>query len=703
MPSSRRRRSRAGRLAAAVAAGLALTASACTTTAPGVPGEPAPAQPPAGSATGELPSSFEWSSSGPVISARPNLGSLAAKDPSVVQDENGTWHVFFTTVDSSGDWGLAHTSFTDWSEAADAPQTDLEAASAIGPGYRAAPQVFYFAPGRQWYLVYQTGVPSYSTTTDIDDPTSWSAPQNFMDGMPDVVRQNIGNGNWVDFFTACDDSTCYLFSADDNGHVYRSETSLADFPEGFGATRVVLQDSATALFEGGAVYRVEGTDTYLLMWEAIGSDGRRYYRSFTADSLAGEWTPLADTQDNPFAGAGNVTFDDGTAWTRDISHGELIRTTNDQTMTVDPCNLQLLYQGMDPAAGGVYHQLPWSLGLASNTTADCSSTPDTTETPDTTGAPGDGGDTAPVAADTLGGAAALSGRYFGTAVAPHLGESDYTAVLDREFTSVVAENAMKWDATEPSRGQFNFSSGDELVAYARDHGMSVRGHTLVWHAQQPGWVQRLAGDDLRRAMLDHIEGLAGHYAGQIDSWDVVNEAFAEDGSRRQSNLQHQLGDGWIEEAFRAAHAADPDATLCYNDYNLDGLNAKSDGVYRMVRDFLARGVPIDCVGFQTHLSSTSDLSTYRQNLQRFADLGVDVQITELDVGGSGDAQAAIYRQVVEACTAVARCTGITTWGITDRYSWRADDTPLLFDTAYRPKPAYHAVLEALNAAASTEG
>jgi endo-1,4-beta-xylanase len=302
------------------------------------------------------------------------------------------------------------------------------------------------------------------------------------------------------------------------------------------------------------------------------------------------------------------------------------------------------------------------------------------------------------AAETLGASAAESGRYFGAAIAPNfLGEEGYANTLNAEFNSIVAENAMKWDATEPSPGQFDFSGGDQLVAYAEEHGMAVRGHTLVWHAQQPAWAQGLTGQALHDAMTGHIAGVAGHYQGKISSWDVVNEAFEWDGSRRQSNLQIQLGDKWIEDAFRAADAADPDARLCYNDYGTDGVNAKSDAIYDMVVDFQARGVPIDCVGFQTHLSSDSDLSSYEQNLQRFADLGVDVEITELDVGGSGAAQAGVFRTVTEACLAVERCTGITVWGITDKYSWRGEETPLLFDGNYQKKEAYEAVLDALNA------
>jgi endo-1,4-beta-xylanase len=302
------------------------------------------------------------------------------------------------------------------------------------------------------------------------------------------------------------------------------------------------------------------------------------------------------------------------------------------------------------------------------------------------------------AADTLGAAAAQSGRYFGAAVVPNLlNDSSYSTTLSREFNSVVAENAMKWDATEPNRNQFSYGGGDQIVNYARARGMSVRGHTLLWHNQQPGWAQGLSGSDLRSAALNHVTQVATHYRGQIHSWDVVNEAFADgnSGARRDSNLQ-RTGNDWIEAAFRAARAADPNAKLCYNDYNTDGINAKSTAIYDMTVDFLNRGVPIDCVGIQSHLSSNSNLSSYQANLQRFSNLGVDVQITELDIGGSGSGQANVYRQVTQACMAVARCTGITTWGITDRYTWRPDDTPLLFDTNYQKKEAYHAVLDALN-------
>jgi endo-1,4-beta-xylanase len=301
------------------------------------------------------------------------------------------------------------------------------------------------------------------------------------------------------------------------------------------------------------------------------------------------------------------------------------------------------------------------------------------------------------AGTTLGGSAAEKGRYFGAAVATgKFSDSTYMSVLNREFNSLVAENEMKWDATERQRGVFSYGGGDRIVNHARSLGMSVRGHTLLWHAQQPGWAQGLSGGDLRNAAINHVTQVASHFRGQIHSWDVVNEAFADGGSggRRDSNLQ-RTGNDWIEAAFRAARAADSGAKLCYNDYNTDGVNAKSTGIYNMVRDFKARGVPIDCVGFQSHLG-TSISGDYQANLQRFADLGVDVQITELDVT-QGGSQASIYATVTRACLAVARCTGITVWGVRDCDSWRGGDNALLFDCSGNKKAAYTAVLDALNA------
>ncbi|MCL7456174.1 endo-1,4-beta-xylanase [Micromonospora echinofusca] len=301
------------------------------------------------------------------------------------------------------------------------------------------------------------------------------------------------------------------------------------------------------------------------------------------------------------------------------------------------------------------------------------------------------------AGTTLGASAAERGRYFGAAVAANkLSDNTYVTILNREFNSVTPENEMKIDATEPQQGQFTFANADRIVNHARSRGMKVRGHTLAWHSQQPGWMQNMSGSALRSAMLNHVTQVATYYRGKIDSWDVVNEAFADgsSGARRDSNLQ-RTGNDWIEAAFRAARAADPGAKLCYNDYNTDNwTHAKTQAVYNMVRDFKQRGVPIDCVGLQSHFNSGSPYpGNYRTTLSSFAALGVDVQITELDIAG---ASPTTYRNVVNDCLAVARCTGITVWGIRDSDSWRASDTPLLFDNGGNRKPAYDAVLAALN-------
>ncbi|TDU80533.1 endo-1,4-beta-xylanase [Streptomyces sp. KS 21] len=303
---------------------------------------------------------------------------------------------------------------------------------------------------------------------------------------------------------------------------------------------------------------------------------------------------------------------------------------------------------------------------------------------------------------TLGGAAAQSGRYFGAAIASgRLGDSAYTTVAGREFNSVTPENEMKIDATEPQQGQFNFNAGDRVYNWAVQNGKQVRGHTLAWHSQQPGWMQNLSGSALRQAMTNHINGVMAHYKGKIAQWDVVNEAFADgsSGARRDSNLQ-RTGNDWIEVAFRTARAADPAAKLCYNDYNVENWTwAKTQAMYAMVRDFKQRGVPIDCVGFQSHFNNDSPYnSNFRTTLQSFAALGVDVAVTELDIQG---ASATTYANVTNDCLAVPRCLGITVWGVRDTDSWRSEQSPLLFDGNGSKKPAYTSVLGALNAGSST--
>ncbi len=313
-----------------------------------------------------------------------------------------------------------------------------------------------------------------------------------------------------------------------------------------------------------------------------------------------------------------------------------------------------------------------------------------------------GAQPAPLQAGTLGAQAAQSGRYFGTAVAAgKLGNGTYTAILDREFNAVTPENEMKWDATERSRGSFSFTAADQIVGHAVAHGQRVRGHTLVWHSQLPGWVGSISdATTLRSVMRNHISQEMAHFKGKVYAWDVVNEAFADGGSgaHRASVFQNVLGDGYIEDAFRTARSADPAAKLCYNDYNIENWSdAKTQGVYRMVRDFKSRGVPIDCVGFQSHFGSSGPPASFQTTLANFAALGVDVQITELDIA---QAPASAYANTVRACMNVGRCTGISVWGIRDSDSWRSGENPLLFDGAGNKKAAYGAVLSALGGTAA---
>ncbi|GAB3795968.1 endo-1,4-beta-xylanase [Micromonospora zhanjiangensis] len=301
---------------------------------------------------------------------------------------------------------------------------------------------------------------------------------------------------------------------------------------------------------------------------------------------------------------------------------------------------------------------------------------------------------------TLKAAAERSGRYFGAAMGgDRLNDNGFLTIANREFDMMTAVNEMKPDATEPNQGQFNFSAGDAIYNWAVSHGMRVRGHTLAWHAQQPRFWANLSGSALRSAMISHINGVMAHYKGKLAYWDVVNEAFAENGSRRSSNLQ-ATGNDWIEVAFRTAKAADPGVKLCYNDYNIENWTyAKTQGVYNMISDFKARGVPIDCVGLQTHFTGGSSLpGNFQQTLSSFAALGVDVALTEADVTNAATNQ---YQGLTQACMNVPRCVGITTWGIRDSDSWRGSENPLLFDRNSNPKAAYTAVLNALNAASTT--
>jgi len=286
----------------------------------------------------------------------------------------------------------------------------------------------------------------------------------------------------------------------------------------------------------------------------------------------------------------------------------------------------------------------------------------------------------------------------------------FRAVLAREFSVLTPENDMKHERIHPGRDVYRFEPADSLVAFAEANGMSVRGHTLVWHRQLATWLTSGSWTqaEAEALLVDHIAHVAGHYKGRVLAWDVVNEALADDGSLRAGFWLDHIGPDYIELAFRAARDADPGAMLFYNDYNIEGINAKSDSAYAMIRELRLKGVPIDGVGMQAHFQLGGVPSSLAANIARFTALGVKVHITELDIriplpssAAQLQTQALNYRDVFNACLQTPGCDAIVLWGFTDRESWIPDSfsgwgEALPFDATYNPKPAYWSIYNLLS-------
>ena len=323
-------------------------------------------------------------------------------------------------------------------------------------------------------------------------------------------------------------------------------------------------------------------------------------------------------------------------------------------------------------------------------------------------------------------AADHAGVLIGTAVRPaQFSETAYSSTMAREYNMLEPEDAMKWWVIRREPGVFDFRQGDEVVQFAQAHSMKVRGHCLVWGRANPDWLAQahFTPSRLSELLHKHIDQVMKHYSGQVFAWDVVNEALDENGKVRDSIWYNQPGVGfagrgtaYIEQAFRWAREADARALLFYNEAEGEALGRKSDAIYAMVKDFRGRGVPIDGVGLQLHISQpTPDTAGITANVARLAALGLQVHITELDVSLPVDArgeplhredlqrQAEIYGGIVRACLQNSGCTAIQTWGFTDKYSWIGSSSKgtrgwaLPFDRSYEPKPAYNALLREFRA------
>jgi endo-1,4-beta-xylanase len=308
------------------------------------------------------------------------------------------------------------------------------------------------------------------------------------------------------------------------------------------------------------------------------------------------------------------------------------------------------------------------------------------------------------------------------AASRYLTEAEYSAILGSEFSQLQAENEMKFGPIHPrpdtDSKPYDFKGGDALVAFAQSHNMVVRGHTLVWHNQLPDWVTKGSYHPARLADIlhGHIKTVMAHYASKVYAWDVVNEAFNDDGTMRDTIWYDQPGIGagagtkYIEQALRWAREADPGAKLFYNDYDAEEVNEKSDAIYAMAKDFKVRGVPLDGIGFQAHVGlyfgDPAKLASFAKNMDRFAKLGLELHITELDVRlndsspASLTAQAKLYGDITTLCVQQPACKLLQTWGFTDKHSWipsfyKGQGWALLWDDKYQKKPAYGGVHAAL--------
>ncbi|MBZ0319869.1 MAG: endo-1,4-beta-xylanase [Anaerolineae bacterium] len=303
--------------------------------------------------------------------------------------------------------------------------------------------------------------------------------------------------------------------------------------------------------------------------------------------------------------------------------------------------------------------------------------------------------------------------YIGAAAwTQHLDVPEHREILAREFNMFTPEHEAKFCMISSARGEYDFSRFDQLVEFAEENDMVIHGHTLIWHACSPDWVENgdFSRDEAIEILKEHITTVVTRYKGRIKYWDVVNEVF--DGAAlRDTAWLRFIGPEYIEMAYQFAHEADPDALLLYNDYGAEDMNGKSDAIYEMAQDFLNRGIPIHGIGLQSHFNVDSiNFTSVAENIARIGELGLEVQFTEVDIKYLGETddeilrrQARDYYRLLEVCLDAENCTAFIVWGVSDRFSWLRDPAyfdnptvqPLLFSEDYQPKPAYFALMDLL--------
>ena len=278
--------------------------------------------------------------------------------------------------------------------------------------------------------------------------------------------------------------------------------------------------------------------------------------------------------------------------------------------------------------------------------------------------------------------------------------SIYTDIAVSEFNMVSTENSLKWGIVNPQPNVWRWDPFDKEMLLAHEHGMLMHGHPIIWHRQLPQWLNDLRLDQVEQVMLDYTDHVADRYGDHVALWDVVNESLEADGTFRNSIWYQSMGESYIDKAFRQAAISAPFSRLLYNDFDVAWEGPKSDAMFRLVSRMLDEGVPLHGVGFQMHIFTDFDLlDSVERTFQRFADLGLEIYITELDISQAGTPdlakQAQLYRDVMSLCLQQSACKALQTWGFTDRYSWRSNYDPLMFDDDYNAKNAYFSLQQQL--------